>query len=310
MKKSLLFLPAFLLAFSLVACGGGNGGEEPKPDPDPTPVAEKEYCLAGSFNSWAAGDKTYLLTKDAENDDHYYITGVELLAGAEFKVTDTKNNWYPDGMGNNSSVDENGVYTIDFTPSTKEIVATKTGEYDPGELEISYYVVGTFNSWAPKDDNYLMTAVADEEGKFQFTGLQLPNGAQVKVVSSLESWYGDAAGENVVAAEDGVYTVTFSLEDAEHVALTKTADWEAPEVEYFLAGSFNEWAAKDDNYKLAKVSDESYTLQMDFEANAEFKVNDSNGGWFPEANVAVEAAGHYLVDYNPTTHAVVLHEAN
>lgn len=231
MKKTWTLMSALLLVAGLAACGGGNKPvptptptptpsestpATPTPTPSPsesTPVEEITYCLAGSMNGWTTGDLEYALTKDEQDSNRYYIEGVALEAGAEFKVTDTKGNWHPTGMGNNSKVEEDGIYTIEFLKNTETITATKTGEYTPEEHQ--YYVVGSFNGWgdAVGNEDYLMHS--DEEGEYYLT-LEFEAGAELKVTDEKAgSWYGTAAGGNVVVTEAGTYCVNFVLEPAE-----------------------------------------------------------------------------------------------
>ena len=240
MKKTWTLMSALLLVAGLAACGGKSpktdptGGKTPTPTPTgektptptpsvtptetptPTPtVEEKVYCLAGSFNGWAAGDLEYALTQDAENANRYYIENVAMEAGAEFKVTDTKGNWHPTGMGNNSKVVESGLYTVEYLASSETITATKTGDYVPSEH--SYYVVGSFNGWgdAVGNEDYLMSK--DSDGHYSLV-LDLAAGAELKVTDEKAgSWYGTASGGNVLVTEAGSYLVSFVLEPGEGV---------------------------------------------------------------------------------------------
>jgi hypothetical protein len=79
-------------------------------------------------------------------------------------------------------------------------------------------------------------------------------------------------------------------------------------VDYYLTGSFNNWATNDANYKFTEnaSSEGEYMLQNvvfeddDFEAGAvEFKVVSSAGNWYPSSNLQINEAGTYNFYFRP-----------
>ena len=78
-------------------------------------IEEVTYHLSGSFNGWAVHDHNYQLSYDA-SADYYAIEGILFEEGYSLKVTDSDGHWYPDGMGNDYSVQEEGIYDVHFDP--------------------------------------------------------------------------------------------------------------------------------------------------------------------------------------------------
>ena len=78
----------------------------------------KQYYLTGSISDWGTDD-SYVFTANtsSEYNEEYVLKGVELTAGAELKVTDSSNGWYPGGTDNNYSVEKTGTYDIYFRPN-------------------------------------------------------------------------------------------------------------------------------------------------------------------------------------------------
>ncbi|MBO5528286.1 MAG: hypothetical protein J6A47_03070 [Bacilli bacterium] len=78
-------------------------------------IEEVTYHLSGSFNGWAVHDHNYQLSYDA-SADYYAIEGILFEEGYALKVTDSDGHWYPDGMGNDYLVQEEGIYDVHFDP--------------------------------------------------------------------------------------------------------------------------------------------------------------------------------------------------
>ena len=99
---------AAMLVVGIVATGAAQGNS---------------YFLTGSIASWGPNDN-FLMTK-TENADHeeYMIEGVALKTTDMIKAIkssksgDEAAEWYPDGMDNNISVEEDGIYTVYFRPA-------------------------------------------------------------------------------------------------------------------------------------------------------------------------------------------------
>ena len=83
-------------------------------------AAEGDYYLMGSMNGWAITDG-YAFSENSGNPGEYMLMGVSLSAGDTFKVKqdngDRNTGWYPDGMGNDGTVDADGTYNIYFNPN-------------------------------------------------------------------------------------------------------------------------------------------------------------------------------------------------
>ena len=83
-------------------------------------AAEGTYYLMGSMNSWTIDD-AYAFTENGDNPGEYMLMGVTLSSSDTFKVKVDNGNkdtgWYPDGMGNDGTVDADGTYNIYFNPN-------------------------------------------------------------------------------------------------------------------------------------------------------------------------------------------------
>ena len=77
------------------------------------------YYLVGTMNGWAPNEK-YKLAANPGAEGEYMIT-LYLDADAEFKIVYSEDGtatttWFPDGMGNNKIIAEEGRYTVYFRP--------------------------------------------------------------------------------------------------------------------------------------------------------------------------------------------------
>ena len=217
------------------------------------PVAAKEYHVLGTFNEWEASNDNKLV-HDAENENKYSLTGVELEKDAKLKVNDGEN-WFTnkstwDDCGftlddeGNVVVSAAGTYTIDFYvigDNDNHIVLTKTS--DAPVVENAYYVVGSFNDWTANNDSKL-TVDAKDSNKYSISGVELAKDATLKVNDGKASgtkWFSNAStwddcgftldkDGNVVVSVAGTYTIDFYVEsdNDNHIVLTKTSD-PAPE---------------------------------------------------------------------------------
>jgi hypothetical protein len=102
----------------------GSGDTEPEFTTDAVEELEDGYYLVGNFsgdNSWNTDIHPEFLFEAVENWDGYYILeNVELSEGDSLKVVYVEDGevtqWYPDGMGNDYIVDDDGEYNITFCP--------------------------------------------------------------------------------------------------------------------------------------------------------------------------------------------------
>ena len=74
---------------------------------------------------------------------------------------------------------------------------------------VTYYVAGSFNSWNPKDEAYLMTA--NEDGTYSLTINVTAGNHEFKVTDGSwdNSWGSDTGNATFTAASDGTVTITF-----------------------------------------------------------------------------------------------------
>ncbi|MBR4655186.1 MAG: type I pullulanase [Oscillospiraceae bacterium] len=185
---------------------------------EPDPGELSSYYLVGSMSDWSP-DPAYQMSAGS-NDGEYVLRNVKLEEGTALKVVmvDENNNqhWYPDGMGNDYVVTNNGVYEVSFYPAGGKpkdeyhegyFKLTKTGEYDPDPVEVSYYLIGEFCGWEV-DEAYKLTA-GENEGEFVFKGVTLYASGGIKVKSSKNTWYPSGTGNDYIVPENGLYDVSF-----------------------------------------------------------------------------------------------------
>ena len=177
----------------------------------PEPPAP-EYYLVGTMNEWTP-DEAFKLIADEETEGRFILENIELTAGTKVKVYDAANDvWYPDGMGNDFEVPEDGIYDLEFFP------AGEMGEdYHGGFFKLTkqpeppapeYYLVGTMNNWTPEEAFKLIAG--DEEGKFVLENVELTAGALLKIYDAVNDvWYPDGLNNDYEVAEDGTYLVEF-----------------------------------------------------------------------------------------------------
>lgn len=76
------------------------------------------YYLIGSISSWGVNDDyAFSLSPSADGKVQYMLSNVTLSSGAELKVIDSQNNWYPGGTDNNYTVSTAGTYNVYFRPN-------------------------------------------------------------------------------------------------------------------------------------------------------------------------------------------------
>ena len=75
--------------------------------------------------------------------------------------------------------------------------------------EVEYFLTGTINEWALKDENYKFVVNPEADGEYMLLGVDLPANAGIKVVSSEGTWYPDGMGNEKVIEEAGKYDIYF-----------------------------------------------------------------------------------------------------
>ena len=288
----------------------------------PAPVSPV-YYLVGSMNNWTA-EEAYKLTA-GENAGEFVLTGVALEAGTTLKIVDAVNEaWYPDGVGNDYTVTENGTYDVSFYPAGEMGEAyhygyfklTKQGEQPP-EPETAYYLFGWINNadypaeglGDYKFTDGKLTATFEEDS---YVAVQTNTGKQYMTAG----WLGNVntatlydkttiSNPDKLKVPGGVeLEFTLTVNDDGTLTLSYTgADVPQPQDPvYYLVGSMNDWTA-DEAYKLTAGENEGeFVLTgVALEAGAEVKVKDEpNDLWYPNGgNYVVAEAGTYDVSFYP-----------
>lgn len=348
MKKLLLISTAFL-ALAMSACGGSNPSSEapqssaapssepapessvaPSSEPAPEssvapssalppssaassseePVEIVNQYVVGSFNGWTQQDSDYLMTVDPEDSNHFTFEELPLEAGDALKTISENGVWHPDGMGNDTKAEEDGIYTVhlhlDYPKATMTTIE-KTGEYIPPVVEKVYYVVGDFNDWTVTE-GYELVQDSEDENHYVYAEVTVSALDKLKVTDQeMKRWYGTSAGGDVVLGEAGVYQVDFYLEPEEgHDPVVATLiRGEGPsEFSFYVTGDFNDWGVDEDYLMTIDSEDANHYFFNDLVTETEgleLKVCDADQNiWFGDlsasGNVLVEIPGTYRVD--------------
>ncbi len=227
MKKilSIIMIAALMLTLMTVPAFAEDEGAGPA---DPA-----GYYLVGSMNGWQA-DPAYLLERNTEQrvTEEYTIT-LTLSAKDQFKIAyfdDThttigEDNLYPDGMGNDLSVDKDGEVTIRFCPNgdgeddwtamvsdpSKKVVKIETAP-EPG-----YYLVGDITQWKFMPVKTVFLFQKNEASSYEEYSLVtlFHHSESFKVVYSKDEttiaengWYPDGVDNNITVDRDGWYRIT------------------------------------------------------------------------------------------------------
>lgn len=82
------------------------------------PFGSPKYYVAGNMTEWGVNEAYELVANPANEGE--YMGRFAFEAGAEFKVIKYNGSeeftWYPEGMGNNYTINEAGVYAVYFRP--------------------------------------------------------------------------------------------------------------------------------------------------------------------------------------------------
>ena len=268
-------------------------------------VAKKiKYYVIGSMTGWDKNE-AYLLTIN-QSSKWEYKGDFTFAAANEFKVIDENGAWYPAEAGN-FVINEAGDYTVYFRPDgyggegwhEGYIYAAKKPEPQPA---VKYYVIGSMNNWTT-DEAYELTVnpEADWElmGDFTFAAAD-----EFKVIDENGNWY-PAAADNFVIDEAGDYTVYFRPDGAGGEGWYEGCIYVEmkPAVKYYVIGSMNGWTT-DEAYILTVNPEAEWEYMGDFTfaANAQFKVIDGNGNWYPggtDNDFIISEAGDYTVYFRP-----------
>ena len=221
---------------------GWNYDPDPQPTTAPQPSGDDGIYLVGTFNDWTPSE-AYKFTENSAAPGEYMLSttltegdGVKVV-----KVSGGQQTWYPDGEGNDYSVDaaHAGAVTIYFKETYQADWAAFNGYMyidngstpDPDPQPTSapqpsgddgIYLVGDFNDWTPSAD-YMFTENSAAPGEYMLsTTLTEGDGVKVvKVSGGQQTWYPDGMDNDykVDAAHAGAVTIYFKE--------TYQADWAA-----------------------------------------------------------------------------------
>ena len=172
------------------------------------PVEETKYYLK---NNWDMGEWTW---KEMTKVDAVYVLDSVVFGGSGVNLNtaadDAGSKWFPvaDIQGDSIAAKDTVMFTLTISDTDTVITATLIGRPEP--VEVSYYLTGTFNSWATADANYLFTANPENASEYMLV-VTLAEGDGIKVVSSEGTWYPDGMGNEytVDAAHAGANTIYF-----------------------------------------------------------------------------------------------------
>ena len=223
------------------------------------PVVENTYFLTGDMNTWATDNEAYKFAAVVGEENHYVLDNVELTANQELRVywtqgadddaryltNSTEGEGYTLNRDNgNVVVSADGTYKIDLYPNSEygnPIVLTKHEEEPPVVEENTYFLTGSFNTWATDDASYKFAAVEGEEGHYVLDDVVLGVGQELRVywtqgaddnvrylTNSTEGtgYTINSENGNVVVSETGTYKIDLypNSEYGNPIVLTKHSE--------------------------------------------------------------------------------------
>jgi hypothetical protein len=212
---------------------------------------------------------------------------------------------------------ESGEKTIVVTLKGTELSDSFKVNYVKAEEPVvakTYYLVGTFNEWAQKDENYKMSAPEEGEHIAELAGLHLDASAELKVIvessdSDALTWVGrQGDGQNLVIGAAGTYTVRLFKEG--YIDAVCTAQDPIPETYYYLRGvidGITDWNKEtvSDKYKLLTGDEnniaylKAYHLKKDDNVKVMSLFGD-NDTWYPAQGEGwrINSDGYYDIYFN------------
>lgn len=177
----------------------------------------------------------------------------------------------------------------------------------PEVPEVKYYLAGSWDGETSWGADGMLEMTKNDDGTYsvskEFTAEYTEFKIYKKDVDESETWYGGAtndekpyriyrdwytaplSGENTaknfIINEAGNYTFTV---DVDALTLTVTG---FPAQEFFLAGSFNNWATDATQFEIG-TTENVYTLTQELEAGAEFKVVSENNWYGSNETISAE----------------------
>ena len=160
-----------------------------------------------------------------------------------------------------------------------------------------YYLLGSFNEWAQKDENYKFTALAD--GSWKLTKKTMPDDVLFKILKvdgDDVTWLGGSASDYFGISKDVCTNIqlvdgaNFKMEAGGICTFTVSADQKlsvSKEPQLFMRGSFSDddWATKAE----LEATNNGWNIEMALEVDDEFKFMDEWGTWYGGGNTISEA---------------------
>lgn len=157
-----------------------------------------------------------------------------------------------------------------------------------------YYLVGSFNDWGQKDENYKFTALAD--GSYSFNGTMADDVLfkVLKVEGETVTWLGGSASDYYSITKDVCTDIplvdgaNFKLEVGGNCTFTVSADQllsVSKEAQLFLVGTMNDW----EKTTALEATEDGWTLETSLYTDDEFKFVDEWGTWYGGGNTIAEA---------------------
>ncbi|MBR5087304.1 MAG: chitobiase/beta-hexosaminidase C-terminal domain-containing protein [Muribaculaceae bacterium] len=157
-----------------------------------------------------------------------------------------------------------------------------------------YYLIGSFNGWTQKDENYKFTALAD--GSYTLNGTMADDVLfkVLKVEGENITWLGGSAGDYFAITKDVCTDIplvdgaNFKLEVGGICTFTVSADQKlsvSKEAQLFLVGTMNDW----EKTSALEATEDGWTIETALYADDEFKFVDEWGSWYGGGNTIAEA---------------------
>lgn len=247
-----------------------------------------------TFTAQAAG--TYLLkvTNGTWNDG--YVWGFSAVEGAyeEVNAGESDNNI-------EITLTTATTFTVKFDSDTKEI--TFDGLTEKTVVKYDYYLIGTINGWATKDENFGMTD-ENADGVYEKEVTLAAGDNELKVNNG--TWddgchwgFGNLSAkyEGVEEGKDGEgkpngnikitlatqQTITVKFDkNTSKITLDGLTESTAP-TKYYVKGSHNAWTA--DATSEMTLDGEVYKKEVTLAKDVEFKINDGASAWWGVNNL-------------------------
>ena len=157
-----------------------------------------------------------------------------------------------------------------------------------------YYLVGSFNDWAQKDENYKFTALAN--GSYTFNGT-MPDDVLFKVLKvegENITWLGGSAGDYFGITKDVCTDIplvdgaNFKMEVGGICTFTVSSDQKltvSKEAQLFLVGTMNDW----EKTNALESTEDGWAIETALYTDDEFKFVDEWGTWYGGGNTIAEA---------------------